>query len=148
MVHKIAAILILSGFASALALPAAAQQSPSSQTAPSAATTASFSTFLTDVLAGRLPPDVSESMKSQSSQMLAQIKTAFAALGRFRHLEFAREDSMQGYSRYHYTALFEKGSQKLIFVTDSHGTIVGFGPDQPPAGQSQGQPPGQGQGPP
>jgi hypothetical protein len=69
--------------------------------------------------------------------------------GTFKRLQFVREDTMQGYYRYHYTAIFQKSSLHIVFVTDSEGTIVGFFPDQSGQQQQQG-PPQQGppQGPP
>jgi hypothetical protein len=136
MVDKIAAAALLCAVALA-PLPAAAQapppaqSAPAAQAAPAAATTAGFSAFLSDILAGRVPPNISPAMKSQSTTMLTQVKSLLAPLGNFRRLTFLREDSLQGYHRYHYTAVFDKGSQGVVFITDSSGTIVGFGNDQP-----------------
>lgn len=101
--------------------------------APPADVTAGFTTFLTDVLAGRVPANISETMKSQSSTMIAQAKSTFGAYGAFRRLQYEREDTDQGYHRYHYMAIFAKGSPYVAFVTGSDGTIVGFFEDEPPA---------------
>jgi hypothetical protein len=133
MMHKILSIAgCLGALALGLAQPAAAAPIVIAQAAaPSDATTAAFTTFLTDILAGRVPPNISQMMRSQSSAMLAQVKSTFASLGAFRKLQFLREESEQGYHRYHYTAVFEKGTKALAFVTDSNGTIVGFFEDQP-----------------
>ncbi len=130
MIQKIA-LASFAALAIGLGSPAVAQQAATTQTAPAQATTARFSSFLSDVLVGRVPGGISETMKSQSSAMLSQIGTAFKPLGTFQSLKFVREDSLQGYRRYHYSAIFEKGSKAVIFVTDSNGTIVGFFEDQP-----------------
>jgi hypothetical protein len=44
---------------------------------------------------------------------------------------------MQGYERYHYLAVFEKGSRGFMFIVDSNGTIAGFFEDQNSASGSQ-----------
>lgn len=99
---------------------------------PDAALTARFSAFLSDVLAGRLPPSgVSDRMKAAfTPDMLAEVDTLFAPLGTFQTLQFAREDTVQGFQRYHYIAVFDKGTQALMFVLDSNGNIAGFFKDQ------------------
>jgi hypothetical protein len=122
---QIAAVLILSGFVA--------------QAAPAGAPTATFTTFMTDVIAGRIPPDISENMNSHA-EGLSQARQAFTKLGTFKRLQLVREESMQGYYRYHYTAIFQKGSLHIVFVTDSDGTIVGFFPDQAGQQQQQGGP--------
>jgi hypothetical protein len=131
---QIAAVLVLSGLIA--------------QAAPSGPPTATFTTFMTDVIAGRIPPDISESMNSNADG-LSRARQAFVQFGTFKRLQFVREDTMQGYYRYHYTAIFQKSSLHIVFVTDSEGTIVGFFPDQSGQQQQQG-PPQQGppQGPP
>jgi hypothetical protein len=106
------------------------------QTAAAPAATAGvmtlrFTTFLTDVLAGRVPADIAESMKSQSSTMLTQVRSDLGKLGEFRRLQYVRQDTSQGYRQYHYVALFDKGSQPVVFVTNSTGEIYGFFQDQP-----------------
>ncbi len=101
--------------------------------APPGDVTAGFTTFLTDVLAGRVPTNISQTMKSQSSTMIAQAKSTFGPYGALRRLQYEREDTDQGYHRYHYMAVFAKGSPYVAFVTDSDGTIVGFFEDEPPA---------------
>ncbi len=98
---------------------------------PSAELTPRFTTFLSDVLAGHVPPDVSETMRSQSSTMLAQVHSDLGKFGAFRRLQYVRQDSSQGYLQYHYVAIFEKGSQPVVFVTNSSGIIYGFFQDQP-----------------
>lgn len=125
---QIAAALLLSGLIA--------------QASPSGPPTASFTSFMTDVLAGRVPSNISETMRSQSDG-LTQVRDAFAQFGTFKRLQFVREDSLQDYHRYHYNAVFTKSTQHVVFVTDSNGTIVGFFEDQPPQQQSQGQPPQQ-----
>lgn len=122
---QIAAVLILSSLVA--------------QGAPSGPPTATFTTFMTDVIAGRIPPDISQSMNSQA-EGLSRARQAFAQLGTFKRLQFVREDTMQGYYRYHYTAIFQKSSLHIVFVTDTEGTIVGFFPDQSGQTQQQGGP--------
>ncbi|HEX3368704.1 MAG TPA: hypothetical protein VHS56_03935 [Candidatus Cybelea sp.] len=137
---QIAAVLLLSGLVA--------------QAAPAGPPTATFTTFITDIIAGRIPRNISESMNSQS-EGLSRARDAFAQLGTFKRLQYVREDNMQGYRRYHYTAIFQKSSLHVVFVVDSEGTIVGFFPDQsgqqPQQGPPQQGPPQQGppqQGPP
>jgi hypothetical protein len=130
---KLAIVFVLAGLT--LARAGAADQSAASQpVAPDSALTARFSTFLTDVLAGRLPATgLSDPMKAAfTSDVLAQVDTAFAGLGTFQKLQFVREDTVQGYQRYHYVAVFDKGAQPLMFVLDSSGNIAGFFKDQGP----------------
>lgn len=95
---------------------------------PLAALTAAFSAFLSDVLAGRLPagnltPQMTAALTPAD---LSEIDSEFTPLGAFARLQFVRQDSLQGYRRYHYTAIFEKGQMGLMFVTDSTGAIAGF----------------------
>ncbi len=99
---------------------------PLGASAQSSATTQSFTTFLADVLAGRTPSRISSTLRSQSSQLISGVKQTLGTLGTFRRLEYVREESMQGYHRYHYRAVFEKGTRGLVWVTDSNGTVVGF----------------------
>lgn len=137
MFSKLAVAASLCGLALGAAAPALAQPAPPTSQpapqsapapAPSSAQTAHFTTFFTQVLGGHVP---SANMSSQmragfTSQLLSQVDGAFAALGKFRELQFVSADSMQQYTRYHYRAVFEQGSQGVMFVLDSHGTIVGF----------------------
>ncbi len=129
--------LVATAFLAALALPvAAAAQSPeptvSAAPAPSAAMASRFSAFFTQVAAGHSPTgNVTSQVKTGlTPTVLAQIDSAFAELGPFRHLQFVSADEMQGYRRYHYTAVFEKGRQGVMFVVDSNGAIAGFFQDQ------------------
>ncbi len=119
----------------ALALPAAAiaqadqpTNSTASASAPDSALTSRLTSFFKQVLAGHVPSgNVSSQLKSGlTPQLISQIDGAFVSFGTFRRLDFVRQDSMQGYQRYHYTAVFDKGSQGIMFVLDSNGTIAGF----------------------
>ena len=113
----------------ALPLAAAADPPAASQAVlPDSALTARFTTFLTDVLAGHLPATgVSDAVKSGfTPDLLAQVDSSFAALGVFQNLQYVSQDTMQGYQRYHYVAVFDKGTQPLLFVLDSNGDIAGF----------------------
>jgi hypothetical protein len=116
----IAACAVLGAGSLATALPASAQSAPSSST------TTAFATFLTDVLAGHTPPHISSTLQQQSSQLISGVKQTLGTLGTFHRLEYVREESMQGYRRYHYRAVFEKGTRGLAWITDSNGTVVGF----------------------
>jgi hypothetical protein len=111
--------------AGALAMTAPA----SAQTAPSSATTERLTTFLTDVLAGHTPPHISSTLQQQSSQLISGVKDTLGTLGTFHRMEYLRQESMQGYHRYHYRAYFEKGARGVAFITDSNGTVVGFEED-------------------
>jgi hypothetical protein len=126
--------LTLSAITPALAQPAPPPAQPATEPAPApdSATTARFTTFFTQVLGGHVPSgNISPQMRSGfTSQLLAQIDGAFAGLGKFRQLQFVRADTMQQYHRYHYAAVFEQGSQGVMFVVDSSGAIVGFFQDQ------------------
>lgn len=140
MLPKLAVTALLCVFTLSAGVPALAQpappsqqqQAPESAPPPSSATTARFTTFFTQVLAGHVPGEnISPQMRAGfTSSLLAQVDGAFAGLGKFRQLEFVRADTMQQYQRYHYRAVFEQGSQGVMFVLDSSGTIVGFFQDQ------------------
>jgi hypothetical protein len=119
----IAACAVLGGGALAMAVPASAQS------APSGAVTERFTSFLAYVLAGHAPPHISSTMQQQSSQLISGVKQTLGTLGTFRRLEYVREESMQGYHRYHYRGVFDKGTRGLAFITDDKGTIVGFAED-------------------
>ena len=95
---------------------------------PPAALTAAFSAFLSDVLSGRLPAEnLTPQMKAALTPAgLSEIDAQFTPLGAFARLQFLRQDSLQGYRRYHYTAIFKKGQMGMMFVTDSSGAIAGF----------------------
>lgn len=99
---------------------------------PDAALTARFTAFFTDVLAGRVPSgNLIPQMKSGlTSTLLSQIDGYYANFGAFRSLQYVRQDTVQGYTRYHYTAIFDKSTQGLMFVIDSSGAIAGFFQDQ------------------
>lgn len=133
----LARLAIVAVFALALGtLPCGAiadqSQVPAAAATPDAAVTARFSTFMTDVLAGRLPATgVTDTMKTAFTQSaMDEVKTMYAPLGAFQRLEFTREDSVQGYHRFHYIAIFDKGTQPVIFVIDSNQNIAGFFADQ------------------
>lgn len=119
----IAACAVLGGGMLALAAPASAQSAPSS------AVTKNLTAFLADVLAGHTPSHISSTMQQQSAQLISGVKQTLGTLGTFHRLDYVREESMQGYHRYHYRAVFEKGTRGLAFITDSNGTVVGFEED-------------------
>jgi hypothetical protein len=131
MISKILAAASLAGLTMALGSAALGNQTVAAQPAPVGGMTPRFTTFLSDVLAGRVPGDVSETLKSQSSTMLTQARSDLGKFGEFRRLQYVRQDSSQGYEQYHYVAVFDKGSQPVVFVTNSSGIIYGFFQDQP-----------------
>lgn len=129
MVMWIRAALILGAFTALCNTPAPAQ----STSGVPAATTAHFNAFFQDVLAGRTPDGISATMRSGLTPSLKkEIDSSFQAFGSFQHLQYVSQDSMSGYHRYHYLAVFSKGKPGVIFVTDASGTIVGFFQDAPP----------------
>ena len=95
---------------------------------PDAALTARFTAFFTDILAHRVPSaGLSALMKSAlTPDAVAQVAASSAPFGTFEKLQYAGQDSKAGYERYRYTAIFDKGSQALLFVLDSDGNIAGF----------------------
>jgi hypothetical protein len=141
MLSKLAFAALLCGLTMTAAGPAYAQPAPAGQPAPQApesapppdsALTGRFTGFFTTVLGGHVPGGgISAQMRQGfTQQLLGQIDAAFAGLGKFRDLQFVRADTMTQYQRYHYLAVFEKGSQGVMFVVDSNNTIVGFFEDQ------------------
>jgi hypothetical protein len=135
MLSKFAAAALLCGVALSAAAPVCAQPAPpapESAPAPDSALTGRFTSFFTTVLAGHVPGSgISAEMRQGfTQQLLGQIDAAFAGFGKFRQLQFEHADTMQQYQRYHYLAVFEKGSQGVMFVVDSNNTIVGFFEDQ------------------
>ncbi|HEY6325725.1 MAG TPA: hypothetical protein VIW73_04310 [Candidatus Cybelea sp.] len=141
MLSKLAVAALFCALTLSAAGPASAQPAPAGQPAPQApesapppdsALTGRFNGFFTTVIAGRVPGSgISPQMRQGfTQQLLAQIDAAFAGLGKFRELQFVRSDTMAQYQRYHYLAVFEKGSQGVMFVMDSNNTIVGFFEDQ------------------
>jgi hypothetical protein len=135
MLSKLAAVVLLCGLATTVAVPVLAQgapptppPAPAAAPPPSSATTGHFTSFFTQILAGHAPGgNVSSAVRSGLTQdVIAKVDAAFASLGKFRELQFVSADTMQQYQRYHYRAVFEQGSQGVMFVIDSNGTIVGF----------------------
>ena len=119
------------------ASPVFAQQPPTNAAPPPGnALTARFNSFFTDILAGRAPStNVSPEVRSGlTPQLVSQIRSSFASLGTFRHLQYVRQDQVQGYRRFHYSAVFDKGNQGVMFVVDANNTIVGFFQDPAQSG--------------
>jgi hypothetical protein len=130
MIRKILATASFAGLVMALG-GAAMGDATAAAPAPVGTMTLRFTTFLSDVLAGRVPSDISETLRSQSSRMLTQVRSDLGKFGEFRRLQYVRQDSSGGYLQYHYVAVFDKGSQPVVFVTNSSGIIYGFFQDQP-----------------
>ena len=95
---------------------------------PDAALTARFTAFFADILASRVPATgLSAAMKAAlTPDAVSAVAASFAPFGTFTRLQYAGQDSRAGYERYRYTAIFDKGSQGLLFVLDSDGNIAGF----------------------
>jgi len=123
------ALLVLAGLL-LCAAPSYAQSAPSVSTT----TTAHFTSFVQDILAGRTPSGISSTMRSGfTPSMRKEIQGDFTPCGSFQRLQYVSQESMNKYHRYHYLAICTKGQLPVIFVTDSNGTIVGFFQDNPPA---------------
>lgn len=120
--------LLAVGLASPPAFGAAGQPATAPATAPDQTLTARFTAFFADVLAGRVPStNLTPEMKAGlTSGLLSQLAAFYATFGTFEKLEFVGQDTVQGYERYHYTATFDKGTQGVMFVTDTNGAIAGF----------------------
>ncbi|MBV8530648.1 MAG: hypothetical protein JO104_04970 [Candidatus Eremiobacteraeota bacterium] len=103
-------------------------QAPQAQSTPDAALTARFDEFLTDVLAGRLPASgvADEFRKGFTRERIALVDDNLAPLGAFQTLRYVGFKSIEGYSLYHYDAVFANGMQKLTFFLDPSGSISGF----------------------
>jgi len=133
MLRSLAKLVLAGALISASTTAALAQQPTASQTAPpSSALTTQITTFFTGILAGHLPATgLTDKMKSAfTPDLISEIDAMFAPLGTFQKLQFVSQDSIQGYQRYHYVAVFDKGTQPLLFVLDSSGNIAGFFKDQ------------------
>ena len=96
------------------------------------AKTAQFTAFFTAVLAGHVPTQGVTLQVEQgfTPALVAQIDDNLAPFGKFQKPQYVSADSVQGYDRYHYTAIFEKGSRDFLFVLDSSGNIAGFFRDE------------------
>jgi hypothetical protein len=107
------------------ATPTATTSSP---TPDIAALTTRFTAFFTDVLAGKAPTQgLTDKMQTAlTPAVLSQLQQIYGTLGTFQKLSFKFQDSMQGFQRYHYTAVFQKGSPGVMFVVDSSDKIAGF----------------------
>jgi hypothetical protein len=141
MLQKVALAALILGLA--FPVGAAAQMGPpggnagppagNSVAPPDGAMSSHFTSFFTQVLGGHVPSgNVTQQVRTGlTPTLLAQIDSTFTPLGKFRNLQFVSADSMQGYQRYHYLAVFANGSQSVMFIVDSSGAIAGFFQDQP-----------------
>lgn len=96
------------------------------------AKTARFDTFFRTILAGHVPAQglTPAMQQALTPELVSQLDTYYAASGKFEKLQYLGEDSVQGYDRYHYAAIFDKGKQAVMFVLDSDGDVAGFFKDQ------------------
>jgi hypothetical protein len=115
------------------ASPTPSTASTSSTVVPSATPdvsllTARFTAFFTEVLAGKAPAQgLTDKMQSAlTPDVLSKLSAYYGTLGKFERLTFKAEDEVQGFQRYHYTAVFSNGSSGVLFVVDSDGKIAGF----------------------
>lgn len=92
------------------------------------ALTQRFTTFLTDLLAGKIDAaGLSSAMASaMTPDATKQVAALFAKDGAFVKLRYTSQDAVAGYRRYHYAAVFATASQPLTFVLDPDGKIAGF----------------------
>ncbi|HEY1682331.1 MAG TPA: hypothetical protein VGF98_11880 [Candidatus Tumulicola sp.] len=102
------------------AAPVAAQLDP--------ALVAQFSTFFSDVIAGRPPTgNITPVMQAaMTPAALMPVQQYFSSLGTFARLQFVSHDTAGNFERYHFLATFSNGSQKVMFVTDRSGALAGF----------------------
>ncbi len=92
------------------------------------ALTKRFTAFFTSILSGKVDPaGLSSAMASaMTANQVQQIARYFAKDGKFVKLQYIDQDSVQGYRRYHYGAVFSGASQPVMFVLDSKNELSGF----------------------
>jgi len=92
------------------------------------AKTARFAAFFSDILADRVPDqNLTDKMTAAlTPARVSEICALYTHFGKFQHLQFLGTDSLQGYDRYHYAAIFAGGKQAVLFVLDSQSKIAGF----------------------
>ena len=92
------------------------------------ALTQRFTRFVTSVLAGTVDTTgLSAAMASGlTPDAVKQLAAYFTKDGTFVKLKYLSQDTVEGYRRYHYTAVFSGGSQPMLFVLDSNNDLAGF----------------------
>ena len=89
--------------------------------------TTQFSTFMTDVLAGRIPSGLSHDTRDAlTPAFVSQLDVMFARLGAFHMLQFIGRGAEGKNQRFLYAAVFDKGTQALMFYTNTAGEITGL----------------------
>ncbi|MGB8625638.1 MAG: serine hydrolase domain-containing protein [Candidatus Cybelea sp.] len=89
--------------------------------------TTQFSTFMTDVLAGRIPSGLSHDTRDAlTPAFVSQLDVMFARLGAFHILQFIGRGAEGKNQRFLYAAVFDKGTQALMFYTNTAGEITGL----------------------
>jgi D-alanyl-D-alanine carboxypeptidase len=92
------------------------------------ALTQRFTKFVVSLLSGTadttgLGPTMTSALTQDAVKQLAAY---FTTDGTFVKLQYVSQDAVEGYRRYHYTAVFSGGSQAMTFVLDSHNDLAGF----------------------
>ena len=130
--HLVAAVIIAIALAGLTTAGASAQAGEANHVIAPNPPTPLFTAFFTELLAGKVPsvnltPQVKAGL---TPTVLTQIDGLYSNFGAFKSLQFVSSDTVQGYQRYHYKAIFEKSTQGVMFVTDASGAIAGFFVDQ------------------
>lgn len=92
------------------------------------ALTQRFAKFFTSMLSGTLDATgLSPAMTSGlTPDKVKQLAAYFNKNGTFVKLQYRSQDTVEGYRRYHYTAVFSGGSQAMMFVLNAKDELDGF----------------------
>jgi len=92
------------------------------------ALTQRFTKFFTSLLSGTVDSTgLSDAMSAAlAPSVVQQVDVLLQKLGSFGTLRYVSQDIVQGYRRYHYTAVFSGGSQAVTFVLNADDKIGGF----------------------
>ena len=92
------------------------------------ALTQRFTKFFSSLLSGKLDKTgLSSAMAAaMTPETVQQISQYFAKDGTFLKLQYLDRDTLDGYQRYHYGAVFSGASQPVMFVLDAKGDLSGF----------------------
>ena len=87
-----------------------------------------FTKFVASLLSGTLDTTgLSAVMTSAlTPDNVKQLAAYVTKNGTFVKLQYRSQDTVEGYRRYHYTAVFSGGSQPMMFVLNSKDELDGF----------------------
>lgn len=107
---------------------AAIRAKQAARSASAGAYTKRFTAFFSDLLDGKVDSSqLDDAMKNGlTPAAVDSLRQNLANLGQFKELEYTGQDSMSGYTRYHYLAIFAGGKQAMTFVLDQSGKIGGL----------------------